>query len=510
MEKLIKFLFSRLVIVAILIFIQALILVGLIWNLSNHFVYVYGTFMILSMIMVVWLVSKDDNPSLKLSWVIMILVFPVFGGLFYVLFAHTRIPNKERVKMNELLEKSKESYYNDNDVFEELESKSRHAASQSRYIKNQSFGPVYKNTTTEYFKLGEILFEKMKEELENAEHYIFLEYFILQEGKMWSELLEILKRKAKQGVDVRVIYDDCGSVSTVPYKYNKKLEAMGIKCEIFNPYRPILSISLQNRDHRKIMIIDGHTAFNGGVNIADEYINEYPKYGHFKDCGIMIKGEAVFNFTVMFLETWNYYRNIDDEYSEFMPNIYFNGEFESDGYVQPFGDTPLDNEYVGETVYMNMINQATNYVYINTPYLIVDNEVITALLMAAKRGVDVRIVLPAKGEELVCMVNRSYYKQLIESGVRIYEYSPGYIHSKTFVVDDEFATVGTINLDYRSLYHNYECATWMYKTKVVSQLYEDYLETLKVCKEITLEDCLSVPLYRRAVRGIFRIVAPLM
>lgn len=511
MKKLLNLLFSRMAIVGALILVQAAVLILLIWKLSSHFVYVYAGFMILSMIMVIWIVSKKDNPSVKLPWVIIIMLVPIFGGLFYVLFGNTRIPKRQRERMNDIIHKSKENCPDGTGVLEDLRKEDKHLAMQCQYLYMQSGMPPYKNTTAEYLELGEVKFERMKKELEKAKHFIFMEYFIIEEGKMWDPILDILERKVREGVEVRVMFDDVGCLQTLPYKYNETLESKGIKCVVFNPFRPFLSTGLHNRDHRKITVIDGFVGFTGGVNLADEYINERDKFGHWKDCAVVLKGDAVWNLTLLFLGIWNFYRPTDDNYDLFKPHTYHEEEFESDGYIQPFGDTPMDREYLSESVYMNIINNATGYVYINTPYFIIDNEVATSLAMAGKRGVDVRIVTPHVADKwYVHMMTRSYYDQLIEAGVKIYEYTPGFVHSKTFVADDEIAVVGTINLDYRSLYHNYECGALLCKNKAVMELKEDFLKTLEVCGRVTLEECLSLSLGKRVIRGLLKIISPLM
>ena len=338
-----------------------------------------------------------------------------------------------------------------------------------------------------------------------------MEYFIIEEGQMWDTILEILKEKAAEGVDVRVIYDDFGCLFLLPTGYDKKLEAMGIKCCVFNPFIPLLTLRMNNRDHRKICVIDGHTAFTGGINLADEYINAIDKHGHWKDTALIIKGEAVWSFTVMFLTMWDYLRKTNEDYEAYRPHVHHPEPFEGDGFVQPYTDCPLDNESVGENVYLNLINNAKEYVYINTPYLILDHEMITALSQAAKRGVDVRILTPHHGDKwYVHGVTRANYWALVDDGVKIYEYTPGFVHAKTFVVDDEYAVVGTINLDYRSLYLHYECAAWLYKTKSVLDVRDDYLETLKVSQKITSADFNTIPWYRKIMFAFLRIFAPLM
>lgn len=296
-----------------------------------------------------------------------------------------------------------------------------------------------------------------------------------------------------------LIYDDLGCVVLLPYGYDRKLEKLGIQCKVFNPFIPFISVRMNNRDHRKIVVIDGHTAFTGGINLADEYINAYEKYGHWKDTGVMVKGEAVWNFTVMFLTLWDFLtKTREPDYERFRPQVYHPEPFAGEGFVAPFTDSPMDGETVGENVYYNLIAHASHYVYITTPYLILDYEMTNALCTAAKSGVDVRIITPYVWDKfMVYMLTQSNYPALLEAGVKIYEYTPGFVHAKSFVVDDELATVGTINLDYRSLYLHFECGCWMYKTPAVMDIKADLLKTMEECHRFTMEDYHKLPLYRR-------------
>ena len=407
--------------------------------------------------------------------------------------------------------KMKSSLIQDPNVLDRLEKESQYAKNQALYMLNYSNCPIYENTYNEYLTPGEVKFEKLVEELKKAKHFIFLEYFIIEEGIMWNTILEILKEKAKEGVDVRVIYDDVGCVMKLPYKYGDKLEKYGIKCRVFNPFIPILTNRLNNRDHRKIAVIDGYVGFMGGINLADEYINSFEKYGHWKDAAILLKGDAVFNLTVMFLTMWDFINNSDDDYLKYRPENFTNEKYLSKGYVQPFDDSPLVNEPIGETVYLNLINKAKKYIYINTPYLIIDNEMATALKIAAKSGIDVRIVTPHIPDKwFVHAVTRSYYHSFIKDNIKIYEYTPGFMHSKTFVVDDEYAVVGSINLDFRSLYLHFECGAWLYKTDSVLKLKEDFLDTLELCQQISLQDCENVKWPVKFGRLILRMFSPLL
>ena len=509
MKKILRFITQRVVITALLIVLQALLLFGFIWKLDNYFVYFYAGSVLLSLLITLGIINSKSNPAYKIAWLIPILLFPVFGGLVYLLFGSDRTGRYLRKKLQGIGTEM------DNVIGEAhrrsgAEQLPPDAANQSRYISHCAYCPPYQNTTTEYLPLGEVKFERMVEELKKAKHYIFLEYFIIQEGKMWNTILDILRQKAAEGVDVRVIYDDMGCIMILPTGYDRTLEQMGIKCRIFNPFVPILSSRFNTRDHRKICVIDGNVGFTGGINLADEYINAYEKHGHWKDTSILLKGEAVFNLTVMFLSMWDYLDSTTGktDYSRYYPTVW---DENAKGYVQPFADNPLDDEAVGETVYLNLINKAKRYVYITTPYLILSSEMLTALTSAAKCGVDVRIITPHIPDKwYVHAVSRSHYQPLIEAGVKIYEYTPGFIHAKTFVVDDNYAVVGTINLDYRSLYLHFECAVWMYQTPSVAQVRDDFFKTQQISQEITLEECRSLSFPRRLGRSVLRVFAPLM
>lgn len=506
-----KFLFHRVAIVALAIVIQLLFLIGIIQSFYNYFAFFYGISIFVSIVVVLWIIYNTSNPAYKIAWIIPIVLFPIFGGIFYIFFGGNRLSKRQKQEMKLVNDKTGEAIAAEQSILDEIEGQNQTAANQSRYIKNYAGYPPYKNTFTEYLPIGEMKFERLKEELKKAEHYIFLEYFIIEEGVMWNSILDILVEKVKAGVDVRVIYDDLGCVWTLPYRYNKKLEKMGIKCCIFNPFIPVLSSRLNNRDHRKIAIIDGHTAFTGGINLADEYINVFEKHGHWKDTAIMLKGEAVWSLTVMFLSLWGYLRGTDEDFRKFKNNVCLNDKSINDGYIQPFTDSPLDDEAVGEIVYLNLINKAKKYVYITTPYLIIDNEMITALSSAAKSGVDVRIITPYCPDKwYVHAVTRSYYEALIGSGVKIYEYSPGFMHAKTYVVDDEYSVVGTINMDFRSLYLHFECGVWMYNSSSIIDIRNDFLKTLKLCKKIEMDDLHNIKWYKAIISLVLRVFSPLM
>lgn len=330
---------------------------------------------------------------------------------------------------------------------------------------------------------------------------------------MWQSILEILEKKAAEGVDVRIIYDGFGCLTTLPNNYPQILKEKGIKSVIFQKFRPFVNVVQNNRDHRKLCIIDGYTGFTGGINLADEYINYKERFGYWKDTAVMLQGEAVANMTVMFLSMWSVLtrEKAYPDYGRYMPHTYHPEPFEGKGYVQPFCDSPLDNEVIGENVYLNIISQAKKYVYICTPYLIVDNEMITALCLAAQRGVDVRITTPGiPDKKMVFLLTQSYYSQLIKNGVKIYEFSPGFLHAKSFVCDDQVAVVGTINLDYRSLYLHFEDGVWICNNDVVEDIYKDYTDTLKQCVPVSLDFCENRSIAVRMGQSILRLFAPLL
>jgi cardiolipin synthase len=511
MQKTVSIFYNRVFLVSVAFLFQILILGIIIWRFSKYFVIFDVIFTILSVAVSLYIINGRRNPVYKIAWIIPILTFPVFGGVFYILFGGIGLSKKSKIKMNQITNDINDLLSGDVEGTVNIEDDSVIASNQSRYIKEYSSCPVYSNTKTEYLTPGENLFHNILEELKKAQRYIFLEFFIVQDGKMWNSILDVLKEKVKEGVDVRVIYDDVGCLFKLPYGYHETLENMGIKCCVFNPIRPILSVRLNNRDHRKIIVVDGRTAFTGGINIADEYINEIERFGHWKDSGIELKGDAVWSLTVMFLAMWNYLRKTDANFQVFKPFFSLEEKYTGDGYVQPFNDSPVDEEPVSEAVYMNLINQAERYVYVVTPYLIADNKMMSSLRMAAKRGVEIKIVTPYVPDKwYVHEVTKSNYEELVEAGVLIYEYLPGFIHSKTFVVDDKYAVVGTINLDYRSLYLHFECGVWMYKTKSVLKVKEDVLETIYKCKSITLTECKNAKWNIKILRTVLKIFAPFM
>ena len=478
--------------------------------LADYSIYIHiGTY-ILSFLLSLYILSmKNGTFDVKLPWVILILAFPVFGSLFYFLFHQQKVRKKVRKNIETQAYATKKIDYNHDVIYDKLLQKDKRMYNQSNYIYKTNNLPVYQNTETTYLKIGEEFHAALLEELKKAEKFIFIEMFIIRQGKMWNSIFNILKEKAAAGVDVRVLYDDFGCIRTLPYNYKKHLHKYKIKCEVFNPIYPIVTLAHNNRDHRKIIVIDGNVAFTGGINFADEYINQTIRFGHWKDTGIMLEGEAVKSFTLMFLENWHIYKDKDEDYKQFMPTT---TNISDDSFIQPYMGTPVDpNELVARNVYINILNDATDYVYITTPYLVLDQELENALTNAAKRGVDVRIITPhIPDKKYVYVVTRSNYIPLLKAGISIYEYTPGFIHAKNVCSDDKIATIGSINLDNRSFYHSYECGVWIYDSETVLNIKKDFLETQEISLKINEDFINKVPFTKRLETGLCRILSPLL
>lgn len=509
-KQILKRIFSRNAIFILMLLFQITFLVFAIAFIGEKFYFVYLFLMVLDIIIVIYIMNKSDNPSYKLSWIIAMSVFPLLGGIAYVFIKQSQ---KFPRNIGRVYQMHAENYLvQNNDVLDALERQSQNNANLARYVIRYGHYPVYQGTTTHYFPLGELQFESMINELNSAKHFIFMEFFIISDGYMFNTISEILIKKADDGLDVRLMYDGIGTgMLSIPSDVFKKMKEHGVKCKVFNPFTPFLSSVQNNRDHRKTIVIDGHTAFNGGTNLADEYINRIERFGHWKDTAIMVKGEAVWNYTVMFLQLWEIGEKNKFNYEQFLPVESELFSQPSDGFVQPFSDSPLDNEQVGKMVYMDLINNSCRYVYITTPYLILDHEVLTALQLAAKKGVDVRIITPHIPDKwYVHHIAWNTYPELIEAGVRIFEYTPGFIHAKSCISDGNTAVIGTINLDYRSLYLHFESASILYKCSVIDDMKRDFDETLELSQEITLEDCKNRPILKKISGCILKMFAPLL
>ncbi|MEY8390806.1 cardiolipin synthase [Lachnospiraceae bacterium] len=512
MKKIKKFLLGRATIVALAILLQLAWILSFLQGFRMRYSFLNSIIDIIAIFVVLVIVNKKSNPSYKIAWMVVILAIPIVGLLVYFIFGRSELTRPTRKRM-EAINREMETKLPDNaGVLARLREEDKSVYRQAKYIRDWAKFPVYQNTEAKYYKTGEEMFPDILEALEEAQRFIFMEYFIVEEGYMFGKILEILKRKAAQGVDVRFIYDDFGCVTTLPAKYYQNMQEWGIQCVRFNPLYPVMSVIMNNRDHRKILVSDGKVGFTGGINLADEYINRVERFGYWKDTGLRLEGEGVWSFTVMFLEMWDYInRSNEPDLDRYRPRHYQVMPFTSDGYVQPYADSPLDSETTGENIYMNMIAKAKDYVYIFTPYLILDNEMIRTLQNAAKSGVDVRIIMPGiPDKKVVYWMSQSYYEPLIECGVRIYQYKPGFLHAKCFVSDDSLATVGSINMDYRSLYLHFECGVFMYKTSAVAEVKKDMLQTMAESEEINMEFCQKRPAAIRTFLGVVRLFAPLL
>ena len=510
-NKILNFISKRVFVVGLIILIQICWGISMLTKLTEYSATLNTVLSFLSLLVVLYIINKDDNPAYKLAWIIPILVFPLFGGFLYLLFGDKRPTKRMRIQMDKAAAKISAFSVSDDDLLERVQQEDKTAYGQMKYINDCAHYPAYRNTESYYYKSGEECYPVLLEELRKAKHFIFMEYFIVEEDEMWDGILTILRQKAAEGVEVRFMYDDMGCVALLPYKYYEQLEAYKIKSVAFNPVIPFFSLVMNHRDHRKITIIDGNVGFMGGWNLADEYINRKERFGYWKDTAVMLKGDAVWNLTSMFLVSWNSAKqDKEEDIRRYMPGMLTPNPIGAEGYVQPYGDSPLDRENVSESVFINMINGAQDYVYMTTPYLVIDNEMMTALILAAKRGVDVRIITPGiPDKKYVFILTQSYYSQLVRGGVKIFQYDPGFVHAKSFVCDDKFAIVGTINLDYRSLYLHFECGTFFYRTPVVDAVKTDLLEMVEVSTQQTYA-MTQKNIFKRLAQAVLRVLAPLM
>ena len=503
---LIQAIFSRLGLIVLLFLLQLALLLGLFSAAAEFLPHFFGGTIVFNAIIVIYLLNSEGDPTAKLTWLVFFSVAPVFGALFY-LYTKSDIGHRLlRERTTQLIREGRSDLRAHASAQQHLEERDPQIARMASYIAKSGCYPVWEHTAVTYFPLGEDKFAALLPALRQAKHFIFLEYFIVEEGEMWGQVLSILVEKVKQGVEVRVLVDGTCEFTHLTHDYPRRMQELGIKCKMFAPVRPFVSTHYNYRDHRKIAVIDGQVAFTGGVNLADEYINRKQRCGVWKDTGLMLKGPGVYPLTVTFLKMWDFVAGTTTPYTDYMPL----GEYEADGYVQPYCDSPLDGEAVAESAYLNVLQHARDYVYIVTPYLIVDNEMVTALCLAAKSGVDVRILTPGVPDKwYVYYVTQSYYPRLLEAGVRIYEYTPGFLHAKCYVSDDHLAVVGSINMDYRSLFLHFECGVLLQYNSQVAALRDDVRATLPQCREIHISDCrTSIP--GTLLDSVLRLLSPLI
>ena len=454
------------------------------------------------------IVNRNMPPESKVTW-LLIAVVPVFGSLLYLMFGERRLSKKE-MKQLENMESMEFREDNSRELRLKLKEENKAVYGMVKSLLSMDHNAdLYNGTSSTFFPLGDQMFKQLLEDLRSAKKFIFMEFYIIDEGLMWDSILEILIEKVKEGVEIKLLYDDIGCMATLAGNYTKRLRKLGIDAHKFNKVIPRLTVAYNNRDHRKILVIDGQIGYTGGINLADEYINQIERFGHWKDSAVRIEGRAVKALTRLFLMTWYINQGEIEDFDKYhMENRAVDGE----GLYIPFGSgpKPIYKSQVGKAVYQNMINQATDYVYITTPYLIIDYDLTEDIRNAALRGVDVRIVTPfIPDKKLIQIVTRGAYPDLMEAGVKIYEYLPGFVHSKQVLVDDEIAVVGTINFDYRSLVHHYENAIWMYETPEIPKIRADFDNIFAVSREIKLET-FRVAWYQHLVKEIMQLFAPML
>ncbi len=508
-KGLMRIVFSRTGLIALLLLIQVALFAAILYYSREYLPYLYIVDIVFSISMVLYLLNSSHDPTAKLTWLVVIMILPIFGSLLF-LYTHSDLGHRVlRDRFAHITKESMNEIEQNQETLEKFKEQAPEALGLARYLGRASCHPVFDKSAVKYFPLGDDKFAELLIQLQKAEKFIFLEYFIVDEGLMWGRILEILAEKAKQGVEVRMMYDGTCEFALLPHDYPKRLEELGIKCKSFAPLSPFVSTHYNYRDHRKILVIDGRVAFTGGVNLADEYINKKERFGHWKDTAVMVEGEAVKTFTLMFLQMWHVSEK-EAEYDKYVKLSTHSVE-SAKGFVIPYGDCPVDNERVGEWVYLDLLNRARDYIYIMTPYLILDGEMETAIKFAAERGVDVRLILPGiPDKKMPYALAKTHYKSLLESGVKIYEYTPGFVHAKVFVTDDREAVVGTINLDYRSLYHHFECACYMNRTECIKDIKQDFLETQTKCRTVDFETVRHEKFPVKLTGVLVKVIAPLL
>lgn len=542
LQAIFKLIFSRIMLTVLMLLGQIYLLFILLerMNASNAKWWLYF-FNICAALCIIVIINSNENPAFKLMWMIPMSIAPVFGVLLYVFIAANPVRMGQSKGLKRRIDETEPYLQTAEDLKWKMKEEKTPISDLSYYIQNVNHFPTYTNTEVSYFANGQEKLTDLICEIEKAEKFIFLEYFIINKGYVWDTVLDALKKKAAQGVEVRLMYDGFNSLMALPTKYAKELASFGIQVREFAPVRPFLSSHQNYRDHRKIVVIDGKVAFNGGINLADEYMNLKERFGYWKDTAVKIKGDAVKSFTAMFLQMWGMFDSANEDYEKYLGVLptelddkevgNVSGEkkmqlAESDaasetgtihntntnlGYVIPYNDDPCNRQDVAEEVYLDILNKAKDYVWIMTPYLIPENEMITGLCFAAQRGVDVRIIMPhIPDKKIVFDIAHTYYTQLIEAGVKMYEFTPGFVHAKMFLCDDCKAVVGTINLDFRSLYEHFECATFIYDNSVINNIKEDYLKTFEQCQEFLKEDYKKLPLLNRMTGKVCRLFAPLL
>lgn len=514
MKKFFNFIFSRILFITCMFLIQLTLLIIFLLYFNKYFIYLYGLNLIVGMIFTFIIINDNINPAFKITWILISIALPFLGGMIYLTFGEKRLLKSVKKRLFNFSIKFKDSMdlTKDYDI-ETLNDSDMNVYRQAKYVNTATGSPVFFNTKTKYFSSGEKSFEEYLNDLKSAKKFIFMEYFIISEGFFLDSVLKILKEKAEKGLDVKIILDDVGSIFTLSNKKIEEMKSYGIKIVEFNQIHGIILPKHNNRTHRKMTIIDGKIAYTGGINIADEYINVIEKYGYWKDSVLKLEGHAVASFINMFISLWDYSTGENTDLNSLYDkkDIEKNSNIKEElGVVIPFSETPIE-ESTSENMYLNMIRRANRYIYITTPYLIITWEMENALISAAKTGVDVRIITPhIPDKKYVHLLTRSFYKRLIDNGVKIYEFEKGFIHAKNFVCDDEFVVIGSINLDYRSLYLHFECAVWTFGTPIIKDVKRDFERTLKKSIAITPEWIKKRKLITRILQSLLKLFAPLM
>ena len=514
MKKFFNFIFSRIFFITCMFLIQLTLLIIFLLYFNKYFIYLYGLNLIVGMIFTFIIINDNINPAFKITWILISIALPFLGGIIYLTFGEKHLLKSVKKRLFNFSIKFKDSMdlTKDYDI-ENLNDSDMNVYRQAKYVNTATGSPVFFNTKTKYFSSGEKSFEEYLNDLKSAKKFIFMEYFIISEGFFLDSVLKILKEKAEKGLDVKIILDDVGSIFTLSNKKIEEMKSYGIKIVEFNQIHGIILPKHNNRTHRKMTIIDGKIAYTGGINIADEYINVIEKYGYWKDSVLKLEGHAVASFINMFISLWDYSTGENTDLNSLYDKkvIEKNSNIKEElGVVIPFSETPIE-ESTSENMYLNMIRRANRYIYITTPYLIITWEMENALISAAKTGVDVRIITPhIPDKKYIHLLTRSFYKRLIDNGVKIYEFEKGFIHAKNFVCDDEFVVIGSINLDYRSLYLHFECAVWTFGTPIIKDVKRDFERTLKKSIAITPEWIKKRKLITRILQSLLKLFAPLM
>ena len=498
----------RFIIAIMIIVLETVAVLSIVILCAIYIPYFYLAMWATEIFCVLKIINSQENPDYKIPWLIFVLCVPVAGFMIYFMFYDRRLDRKQRKRIKKIYNQQVRT--RDEETLKKIEHEDKKAYLQANLLCKLADSHLYQNTSLEYFDMGEKMFPVMLDDLKKAEKYIFMEYFIVEEGLFWNSILDILKEKAAKGVDVRVVYDDIGCMMTLPGDYYKTLRGYGIKAVCFSRLKGQADNEFNNRSHRKITVIDGKVGYTGGVNIADEYINEVEKFGVWKDVGIRLEGEAVTQLTSLFLV--DYELNVKTPVEDFEPYFKSGISTENSGYVLPFGDgpRPIFNQRVAKIMIMNMLNQAQDYVYMMTPYFIIDNELCQCIENAAMRGIDVRVITPhIPDKRIIQLMTRSYYKRLTDAGAKIYEFEPGFLHAKVYLSDDQYGIVGTINMDYRSLVHHFENGVWLYKHEVLSQIKEDIYNTLEQSIEMN-DELIKNTVGQRIIRALVRALSPML